>query len=81
MSPNISFSLCFIVRSIFETKLVCAIIFSNPVTRPAHLVRHYLMTLIIFVVSEIINYIVMVCIVALFSRYVSERPVLQHPYL
>jgi len=81
MSPKISFLLCCIVRSVFATKLLCAIIFSNPVTGSAHLVRHDLMTLILFVESEIIKYFVMVCIIALFSRYVSERPVLQHPYL
>jgi hypothetical protein len=78
MSPKLSFLLCCIVRSIFTTNLFCAINFSNPATCPTHLVRHDLMTLIIFVLSEIINYFVMVCIIALFSRHVSERPVLQN---
>ena len=78
MSPKISFLLCCIVRSVFETKLLCAITFFNPVTGPVHLVRHELMTLLLIVVSEVTKYFV---IVALFSRYVSERPVLQHRYL
>jgi hypothetical protein len=47
--------------------------FSNPATGPAHLVRHDFMTGIIFVVSGIINYIVMFCI--------TDLLVLQDPYL
>jgi hypothetical protein len=81
MSPKISVLLCCIVRLIFATKLLCAIIFSNPATGLAHLLRHDLMTLITFAVSEIIKKLGRVCIIALFSSHVSERPVLQHPYL
>jgi hypothetical protein len=70
-----------IVRSLFLTKLLCAIIFSNLAKGRAHFVRNEYITRIIFVVSGIINYIVMVCISELFYRCATEHPVLKHPYL